>query len=143
MTLGTPSGREGGSSAGRALRVLIADDHVPTRAGFRRVLEDRGFEVCAEAATAQAAIKAALRERPDVCLIDVHMPGSGIRAAAEISTRLPETSVIMVSVSYDEQDAADSLRAGAKAYLLKDMDLVRIPLALQDVLKGKPEPPPS
>jgi DNA-binding NarL/FixJ family response regulator len=143
MTLGTPSGREGGSPARPALRVLIADDHVPTRAGVRKVLEARGFEVCAEVGTAQAAVKAAVRERPDVCLLDVAMPGSGIRAAAEISSRLPETSVVMLSVSYDEQDVADSLRAGAKAYLLKDADLVLVPDALRDVLKGEAKPPSS
>jgi DNA-binding NarL/FixJ family response regulator len=99
--------------------------------------------VCAEAGSAQAAIKAAVRERPDVCLLDVRMPGSGIRAAAEITSRLPETVVVMISVSYDEQDVADSLRAGAKAYLMKDVDLVRVPEALADVLKRRTEPPVS
>jgi two-component system, NarL family, nitrate/nitrite response regulator NarL len=117
--------------------VLIADDHVPTRAGVRRVLEARGFEVCAEAGTAQAAIKAAVRERPDVCLLDVRMPGNGIRAAAEITSRLPDTVVVMLSVSYDEQDVTASLRAGATAYLMKDVDLVRVPKALSDLLKRR------
>jgi DNA-binding NarL/FixJ family response regulator len=116
-------------------RVLIADDHVPTRARVRMVLERGGFEVCAEAGNAQAAIDAAVRERPDVCLLDVHMPGSGITAAEEIHARLAETVVVMLTVSHEASDLSDSRRAGAKGYLLKDMNPALMPEALRSTLR--------
>jgi DNA-binding NarL/FixJ family response regulator len=118
-------------------RVLIADDHVPTRARVRKVLEEAGFSVCAEAASSGAAIEAALRELPDICLIDVHMPGSGIAAAAEITSRLEGTAVVMLSVSHDRADARDSFGAGATGYLPKDMDPARLPGALVAAMRGE------
>jgi len=66
----------------RPLRVLIADDHAPSRDDVRRALEgDERFGVCAMAADAAEAIQAAVRERPDVCLLDIRMPGNGLAAA--------------------------------------------------------------
>jgi DNA-binding NarL/FixJ family response regulator len=119
------------------VRVLVADDHPPTRRGVRLTLEQQGFVVCAEAASAQGAVDAALRERPDVCLVDVQMPGGGIRAAGEIAARLPATTVVMLTVSDDEDDLLDALRAGASGYLLKDMDTEQLPVALWAVLRGE------
>jgi two-component system nitrate/nitrite response regulator NarL len=119
------------------LSVVIADDHVPTRAGVRHALERDGFIVVAEAAHAEAAIEAAIRERPDVCLLDVHMPGSGIAAAARISEQLPGTAVVMLTISRDDGDLFAALKAGAAGYLLKDMDSGRLPAALLGVLSGE------
>ena len=68
------------------LRVLVADDHAPTRADVRRVLEgDERFSICAMAADAAAAVQGAVRHRPDVCVLDVRMPGGGLAAAREIA----------------------------------------------------------
>jgi DNA-binding NarL/FixJ family response regulator len=120
-----------------APRVLIADDHAPTRTGTRLVLEDAGFEIAAEVGNADAAVAAALRERPDACLLDVTMPGGGISAAARISRELPETVVVMLTVSTSEDDLFDALRAGAAGYLLKDMDPERLPDAVRGVLAGE------
>jgi DNA-binding NarL/FixJ family response regulator len=119
------------------LRVVIADDHVPTRAGVRMALERHGFVVCAEESSGPAAVAATLREQPDVCLLDVHMPGSGITAAAEISERLPATAVVMLTVSRDDADLFDALKAGARGYLLKDTSPDRLGIALESVLKGE------
>jgi len=119
------------------VRVVIADDHPPTRLGVRMALEEAGFEVCGEASTAGAAIEVALLERPDVALIDVHMPGNGIAAARQINAQLPGISIVMLTVSRDDDDLMDALRAGAKGYLLKDIDPGRLPLALQGVLDGE------
>ena len=119
------------------ISVLIADDHPPTRAGVRAALERDGFVVCAEVADAQAAIEAARRERPDVCLLDIHMPGEGIRAAEVIGNELPDVAVVMLTVSRSDADLFDALRAGASGYLLKDIDPSRLPLALRGVLDGE------
>ena len=119
-------------------RVLVADDHAPTREDIGFALSRSGaFEVCAEVADAAAAVRCALEERPDVALLDVRMPGGGIRAAAEIATRLPGTRVVMLTVSDDNGDLFAALRAGADGYLLKDMDPRNIPRALDSVLAGQ------
>jgi DNA-binding NarL/FixJ family response regulator len=118
-------------------RVVIADDHAPVRAGVRSALESGGFIVCAEAADAPGAVAAALRERPDVCLVDINMPGNGIAAAKEIVRQLPETAVVMLTVSRADADLFDALCAGASGYLLKDTDPARLPLALRGVLDGE------
>jgi DNA-binding NarL/FixJ family response regulator len=119
------------------LRIVVADDHPPTRVGVRTVLEADGFEVCAEASDAPSAVEAVLRERPDVCLLDVDMPGSGIAAAAEITSKRPETAVVMLSVSANEDDLFDALRAGAAGYLLKETNPARLPHALRGVMEGE------
>jgi len=119
------------------LTVLVTDDHAPTRAGVRAVLAEDSFEVVAEAATADAAVAAALHARPDVCVLDIHMPGGGIAAAARISERLPDTVVVMLTVSREDEDLFAALRAGAAGYLLKDMDPARLAPALRGVLAGE------
>lgn len=115
----------------------MADDHPPLRASVRRALEEHGFEVCFEAANAADSVAGAEQERPDACVLDVHMPGNGIAAAAEIAARLPETVIVMLTVSDSDEDLFDALRAGAQGYLLKDMDPARLPLALEGVLAGE------
>jgi DNA-binding NarL/FixJ family response regulator len=127
-----------------APRVLIADDHAPTRADVRRALEgEGGFVVCAEVADAVAAVDAAVREQPDLCLLDVRMPGSGVAAAWEITSRLPGTKVVMLTVSADDDDLFAALRAGASGYLLKELEPELLPPALLDVLEGETAIPRS
>jgi DNA-binding NarL/FixJ family response regulator len=131
------------AEAGRPLRVLIADDHPPTRDDVRRALERAGIEVCAEASNAAEAVRSALECFPDICLLDINMPGQGIAAVWEISARLPTTKIVMLTVSEDERDLFAALRAGAVSYLVKDIDLRRLPQALQDVSDGKAAIPPA
>lgn len=120
------------------IRVLLADDHGATRLDIRETLEGaEGFAVCAEAEDAATAIDAAVRTRPDLCLLDIRMPGNGIAAAWEITARLPETRVVMLTVSRDDRDLFGALRAGAAGYLLKDLDPARLPGTLMDVLRGE------
>ena len=119
------------------LQVLIADDHPPTRDDVRRALERGEMVVCAEAANAAEAVKLALETQPDVCLLDIRMPGNGVAAVWEINARLPTTKIVMFTVSEDEKDLFACLHAGAVSYLVKDIDLGRLPQALQDVQDGK------
>jgi len=131
-------------SGRKSFRVLVADDHAPTRDDVRLALEeDARFSVCAEAADAPTAVEAATRERPDLCLLDVGMAGGGVAAAWEISARLPETKIVMLTVSQEDRDLFASLRAGASGYLLKDMDPAELPHALAGVLRGEAALAPS
>lgn len=122
-----------------SLRVLLAEDHAPTRASIRAAVEtDDRFVVCAEASDAAGAVRSALDERPDIALLDITMPGGGgVAAAWEISARLPETRIVMLTVSDENRDVLAALRAGAMGYLLKDMDFERLPAALWDVAHGE------
>lgn len=118
--------------------MLVADDHAPTRDDVRRALAaDRALEVCAMAADAAQAVQAALVKRPDICLLDVRMPGSGVAAAWEIAARLPEAKIVMFTVSDDDADLFAALRAGADGYLLKSMPLGRLRDALIGVCSGE------
>lgn len=118
--------------------MLIADDHPPTCDDVRRALEgNEDFVVCAVAADAVQAVQAAVRKRPDVCLLDIRMPGGGIAAAWEIAARLPQVKIVMLTVSDDDVDLFAALRAGADGYLLKTMNLKRLPDALAGVCSGE------
>ena len=119
------------------LRVVIADDHARIRGRIRESLEVGGCHVVGEGATAEEAVRLTNEHRPHVALLDIHMPGSGIDAAGEITARLPETSVIMLTVSRNDDDLFDALRAGASGYLLKDMNPDRLPDAIRGVMNGE------
>jgi DNA-binding NarL/FixJ family response regulator len=118
--------------------VLLADDHIRTRALVKTASEhDPDFVVCAEAADADGAVELAIREQPDVCLLDINMPGNGISAARQISRRLPDTAIVMLTVSIQDEDLFDALRAGASGYILKGTDENRIVESLRRVLDGE------
>lgn len=123
-------------SASPSIRVLVADDHPLTRLGIRHALGDE-FEVCAETGDADSAVEAAQRELPDICLIDVCMPGNGISAAARISAHLPGTAIVMITAARDDDTLFAALRAGAIGYLPKDIAFTRLPEALHGVLAGE------
>jgi len=128
----------------KPVRVLIADDHAPTRIDVRQALDgDVRFVVCAVTADASGAVQAALRERPDLCLLDVRMPGGGLSAAWEIGARLPRTKIVMLTVSGEDADLFAALRAGAEGYLLKTMSLAQLPDALEGVCSGEAAIPPT
>jgi two-component system NarL family response regulator len=115
----------------------LADDHVPIRVGTRLTLEAAGFTVVAEAASGDSAVRAALRHRPAVCLLEVRLPGGGIIAAQRILERAPQTKVVMLTVSESPDDLLAALRAGADGYLFKSADSGRLPIALRAILAGE------
>jgi DNA-binding NarL/FixJ family response regulator len=105
--------------------------------GLRLALEERGFEICGEAANARDAVLVATEAKPDLCLLDIHMPGNGIGAAAAIRVRVPETKVVMITVSRNDSDLFEALRAGACGYMLKDIEPDRLPDELHAALAGE------
>jgi two-component system nitrate/nitrite response regulator NarL len=129
--------RSASDSERRPIRVLVADDHPPTREGVRIALARDGIIVCAEAADAATALAAAVREHPDICLLETRIPGGGIAATELIHREVPETTVVMFTASRTDADLFDSLRAGADGYLLKDIDPSRLGVTLRAALRGE------
>jgi len=122
----------------KTFRVLIADGHAATRTALRHALiEDARFEVCAEIGNAAGAVAAAMRERPDVCVLDVKLPGGGLSAAWEIGARLPRARLVMLTMSDADGDLFAAVRAGAEGYLLKTADFGCVPDLLAGVCAGE------
>lgn len=122
----------------REVRVTLADDHPPTRLGIRRTLEDVGLTVVAEAGDGDTALAHAIEHEPDLCLLDLHMPGGGgVEATRRIVAASPASAVVILTVSRDDTDLFAALRAGASGYLLKDMDPARLGEAVLGVLRGE------
>jgi two-component system nitrate/nitrite response regulator NarL len=117
--------------------VLIADDHAPTRAMVRRVVEEDGFRVYAEVGDAEEAIRVARETAPDVAILDVRMPGNGLRACQVIRSERPEICIMMLTISENAADVLAALSAGASAYWLKGEDPVLIPRIVRRVLRGE------
>jgi DNA-binding NarL/FixJ family response regulator len=122
------------------MRVLIADDHGIVRSGLRMLLDNApGIEVIGEAADGAAARDMAIRERPDVAILDVKMPKlTGLQATREIRTHAPDVSVLILSMYDDERYLFEALKAGASGYVLKaqaDSDLLE---AVRAVERGEP-----
>lgn len=119
------------------MRIVLADDHPTARLGVKLALEAADVEIVAEAIDARGAVAAVLEHRPDLCLLDVHMPGGGIAAASELSESVPEMPIVMLSVSDADEDLFGALSAGACGYLLKDADPTWLPAALRGVFNGE------
>jgi DNA-binding NarL/FixJ family response regulator len=117
--------------------VLIAANHLETRTHLHYVLERGGFYVCAEHSDAASAIEAALSREPDLCLIDVDLPGSGIVATVAIASNLPATRVVVLGGSRSDFDLFRAIDAGAVGYLPKEERLRSLPDALWRVFDGE------
>ena len=122
--------------AGTCLRRARAD-HARMRYSFRQDLEAAGMENCAEAATGAKAVRAALAERPELCLLDIRMPdGDGITAAELIRRSLPGVRVVLITAFPDEEGVLAAARAGADGYLFKDISSRCLPPVLNAVAAG-------
>lgn len=108
----------------KPIRVLIVDDHTLFRSGIKLLLQRQdGFEVVGEAGDGLEGVKRAKQLKPDVVLLDLHMPGtSGLEAIPLLRDEVPQTQVIMLTVSEDAEDLLEALRAGARGYLLKNIE---------------------
>jgi DNA-binding NarL/FixJ family response regulator len=122
----------------KRISIVLVEDERLVRVSVRKVLERSGFSVQGEAITADEGIELSLRERPDVCLVDIGLPDrDGIEVARELTRRDPTIAVVMLSASSEHDDLVDAIRAGAVGYLLKGMDPERLAHALRGVVEGE------
>ena len=119
--------------------VLIAAERLPTRVGLRLALEPEAR--CTEAADAESAVDAAVRDRPDVCLLGFGPSGQGLRTVNEIATRVPSTTVILLTSELNEEEFMAAVRAGASGYLTQNLDPKRLPFVVRGALRGEPAVP--
>ncbi len=115
------------------MRVMLVDDHALVRSAVRQAIDAPDVELVGEAATAEDAFALALAVRPDVMLLDIDLPGmNGIQMLEELAPRLPETKIVMLTVSDSDRDMIEALARGAAGYLTKDLN----PEALLRALRG-------
>ena len=120
-----------------SMRVSIIDDHTLFRDGLQSLLEQHGLEVAASSGDGPSGIAAAARERPDVVLLDLRMPGmSGLEALRRLLAAADAPPVVMLTTSDRERDLLEALRAGAAGYLLKDMEPDALVAALRQIARG-------
>jgi DNA-binding NarL/FixJ family response regulator len=120
-----------------SLRVVIADDHPAYRAGLARVLSENGIEVVAEVSNGELAIHAVEETGPDVVVMDLNMPGlSGLEATRRLIDADSSTRVLVLSVSAQDFDVSEAMRAGAHGYLLKDGSLEEIVAGVRAAAAG-------
>src|ERR1039458_2289318 len=121
------------------IRILLADDHRGVRRGLCMLLESQpGFQVVAEASEERQAVAMAAEHAPDIAVLDVAMPLlNGIEAASQISAKLPQTAIVFLSMHSDEGYVLKALKAGARAYLLKDSAENDLIGAVEAVSEGK------
>lgn len=120
------------------IRLMIVDDHSLFRRGLRALLaQDERFVVLHEAGDAGEALRCILREKPDLILLDNHLPGvHGVDAIAGFKEVAPDVRILMLTVSEDEQDLSSALRAGADGYLLKTINSDDLCESILKVVRG-------
>jgi two-component system NarL family response regulator len=121
------------------VKVLIVDDHALFRRGLQMVLENEGdIEVVGEASDGHEAVERAEKTTPDVVLMDVRMPKrSGIEATRAIKDVLPSTKILMLTISDEEADLYEAIKAGASGYLLKEISIEEVANAIRSVQQGQ------
>lgn len=119
------------------IRVIVADDHPLFREGVvRSLLANADLEVVGQASDADGALRLAQQQLPDVALLDVTMPGGGIRAAQDIAIAVPVTKIVMLTVSEDEDDLLAAMKAGARGYSLKGVSAEELASVIRSVHGG-------
>ncbi len=122
-----------------SLRVMVVDDHDLFRTGLRRLLErDGDLVVVADARRGDEAVQRAAELRPDVVVMDINMPGmSGVEATRALLDVSPSSSVLMLTVTADQEAVLDAILAGASGYLLKDATLPEIIRGIRGAAAGE------
>ena len=126
-------------SADERIRVMIVDDHSIVRVGLKQVLDQSGeFEVVGEAADGEEAVRVAADVSPDVVVMDVMMPKKdGVEACREIMESAPETRVLMLTASTEEDAVVEAVAAGATGYLQKETGREQLLSAVRNVALGE------
>jgi DNA-binding NarL/FixJ family response regulator len=126
-------------TAGEPIRVLIVDDHALFRRGLQMVLEgESDIDVVGEANDGHEAVEKAEQTTPDVVLMDVRMPRrSGIEATRAIKDTQPLTRILMLTISDEEADLYEAIKAGASGYLLKEISIEEVSGAVRAVHQGQ------
>jgi two-component system nitrate/nitrite response regulator NarL len=120
------------------MRVLLIDDHALFRFGLRELLERRGIEVIDAVGECDAGLRRVIETQPDVVLLDMRMPRmTGLEVLRHLREARQTMPVAMLTTSAEERDVIDSLQAGARGYLLKDMEPGELIAALADIVAGK------
>jgi DNA-binding NarL/FixJ family response regulator len=119
------------------INLVIVDDHPLFREGVTAALQNESdFTVLAEGETAQQALELAKKHLPDIILLDINMPGSGLEAAKAIASSCPVTKIIMLTFSEEEDDVSKALKLGAKAYVLKGVGSRELKNIIRSVYDG-------
>jgi DNA-binding NarL/FixJ family response regulator len=149
----TPTRKDGDDEAVEAgeadrsekLRVMVADDHALFRRGLQMVLENEpDIELVGEASDGAEAVEKSQELMPDVILMDVRMPKrSGIEATTQIKDVLPHVKILMLTISDEEADLYDAIKAGASGYLLKEIPIEEVADAIRSVWAGQSRISPS
>ena len=120
------------------MRVLVADDHSLFRDGLVSLLDAAGFTVIGQVGDGQAAVEQAVGLRPDLVLLDLHMPiMNGLEALCQIRQKLPEAQIVMLTVSDDENNLIEAIKSGADGYLLKHLSSQAFIKALEGLQRGE------
>lgn len=131
-------GTIGSPSAANPLRVMLVDDHALVRSAVRQAIDAPDVQLVAEAASAEDAFALALSMRPDILLLDIDLPGmNGIQMLEELAPRLPETKIVMLTVSDSERDMLEAIARGAAGYLTKDLTPEALLRALRGTQRGE------
>ncbi|MDO5101871.1 MAG: response regulator transcription factor [Lautropia sp.] len=122
------------------IRILLIDDHNLFRSGVRQLLQkEADLKIVAEAADGLEGLKRAKATRPDVILLDLNMPGlSGLETLHLLTQDLPESRVIILTVSEEAEELGDALKAGAHGYLTKNIEAETLMSAIRKAVQGQP-----
>jgi len=131
-------------SGARALRILIADDHVLFRESLRNLLEAHGHTVIGEAGTGREAVKLARRLHPELLLMDLRLPDlDGLAATRLVRAEHPETKVVVITAYDEDENLFEAIKAGAHGYLPKNLDSSEFFRQLEAVSRGEPALTPA
>jgi two-component system nitrate/nitrite response regulator NarL len=133
--------RQSSSNGRSAPRVLVAGHDSATSNGIRLALEEDGIVLCGRVGSADALADAVTRLEPDLCLVDVDLPGGGIVAAAEMRAWRSRVAVVMLASELNEEEFLKAMAIGAVGYLPKSISPKRLPAVVHAVLLGEPAIP--
>jgi DNA-binding NarL/FixJ family response regulator len=118
------------------VRIVLADDHALFRDGIASLLRAWDHDVVGQAADGPSVVALAVELRPDLVLMDVAMPGGGLEATRELADRAPDVAIVMLTASEDIEDLFQAIRAGARGYLLKNLEARELRSMLDAIERG-------